>query len=552
MKKRLRRHKRRNVRAQHALPKKLLLIGGICAAVVVMVFLGFYISIRSTVNKVADNVIWDNIYIEGVDVSGMTEKEAQKALQEQISKYQSEKATVVADETETKLSLGDLGLEAANLEEIINEAISYGKKGSLFKRYEIVNALEETPVMLKVKFSVNEKVAQATLTEKFSHLEQQVVDATLKREAGKFIITDDKAGRKLDIETTIKELKSCFKSWESKKALKIKVATIVDEPKVTKVQLEQVKDVLGTFSTRYATGGPRGLNVENATTRIGGRLLMPGEELSTSDAMGSRTEANGYHGAGAYQDGEVVESLGGGVCQVATTLYNAVLNAELEVTERHAHSMIVGYAEPSADATIAEGYKDLKFKNNTDTPIYVEGIASNGKVEFNIYGKETRPANRTVEYEGEILSETPAVKTFSASNEAVGTITTTFAGYPARKAKLWKVVKEDGVEVSREEVCTSSYRTKKATITVGTATNNAEAKKLVTDAIATQDEAKIKDAVAKAKALIDKANQSQPTVNTTPTPTPTPEPDDSENTPDTPDVPDVPEIPNDTEEDTTE
>lgn len=544
MNKRLRRHKR------NALSKRVLLIGGISVAVVLAVFLGLYISIRSTVNKVAENIIWDNIYIEGVDVSGMTDKEAKKALEEQISKYQSEKATVIADEQETKLSLGDLGLEAANLEQIIKEAVSYGKKGSLFKRYEIVNALEETPVKYEMKFSVNEKVAEATLTEKFSHLEQQVVDATLTRQAGKFIITEDKAGRKLDIETTIKELKNSFKSWESKKALKLKVATIMEEPKVSKAQLEQIKDVIGTFSTRYATGGPRGLNVENAATRINGKLLLPGEELSTSEAMGSRTEANGYHGAGAYQDGEVVESLGGGVCQVATTLYNAVLKAELEVTERHAHSMIVGYAEPSADATIAEGYKDLKFKNNTDTPIYVEGIAANGKVEFNIYGKETRPANRTVEFEGEILSETPPVKTFSASNEAIGTITTTFAGYPTRKAKLWKIVKEDGKEVSREEVCTSSYRPKKATITVGTATDNAEAKKIVTDAIATQDEAKIKDAVTKAKAIIDKANQSQPTVNPTPTPTPTPDPSDD---PVSGDVDDVPgETPSDQGEDTTE
>lgn len=539
MKKRLKSHRRSRARE-----KKIFLISGICAAVVLVVFLGFYISIRSTVNKVAENRIWDNIYIEDIDVSGMTKKEAQKALQEQFAKYQSETAKVVADTTETKLTLGELGLQATNLEQLIETAVSYGKTGSLLKRYEIVTALEETPVKLEATFSVDEETAKATIEEKFSYLEQQAVDATLQRENNKFIITDEQVGRKIDIETTITELKKCFKDWKSKKSLTVNVATVVDEPKVTRTQLEQIQDVIGTFSTRYATGGPRGLNVENATTRINGRLLMPGEEMSTSDAMGSRTEANGYYGAGAYQDGEVVESLGGGVCQVATTLYNAVLNAELEVTERYAHSMIVGYAEPSADATIAEGYKDLKFKNNTDTPIYVEGIASQGKVVFNIYGKETRPANRTIVYEGEILSETPAVKTFSASNEAVGTITTTFAGYPARKAKLWKIVKEDGVEVSREEVCTSTYRTKNATVTVGTATDNAEAKKIITDAIATQDEAKITDAVARAKALIEQANQSVPTVDTTPTTTP--EPDVSENTTD------ATETPDDTEDNTTE
>lgn len=518
MKRRLKGHRRRNRVRQ----RKALIIGGGILAVVLVVVLGIYLNIRGTVYKVAADTIWDNIYIEGVDVSGMKKKEAKTALEEQIANYQSETVNLVADETEAEATLGELGFQAANLEELIEEAIAYGKSGSIWDRYEVIQALEEEKKVLEATFSVDADVAKATIAEKIPHLENQAVDATIKREDGKFVITDEKSGKKIDMDASMERLETCFnEEWETKKTVTVELVTVVDEPNVTRAQLEQIKDVLGTFSTNYATGGPRGLNVENATTRIGGRLLMPGEELSTSDAMGSRTEANGYHGAGAYQDGEVVESLGGGVCQVATTLYNAVLNAELEVTERHAHSMIVGYAEASADATIAEGYKDLKFKNNTDTPIYVEGVASKGKVVFNIYGKETRPANRTVIYEGEILSETPAVKKFSASNEAVGTITTTFAGYPARKAKLWKIIKEDGVEVGREEVCTSTYRTKDATITVGTATDNAEAKKLITDAIATQDEAKIKDAVAKAKALIEA--ESQPASNPTPQPEPTPE-----------------------------
>ena len=97
--------------------------------------------------------------------------------------------------------------------------------------------------------------------------------------------------------------------------------------------------------------------------------MLPGEEFSAYETVSPFSEENGYHLAGSYLNGMVVESLGGGICQVSTTLYNAVLLAELEVVERHNHSMEVSYVQPSADAAIAESAgKDFKFRNNLDYP----------------------------------------------------------------------------------------------------------------------------------------------------------------------------------------
>jgi len=119
------------------------------------------------------------------------------------------------------------------------------------------------------------------------------------------------------------------------------------------------------------------------------------------------TEENGYVLGGSYEGGRVVESYGGGICQVSTTLYNAVIYAELEIVERYPHSMLVDYVSPSRDAAIAGDYKDLKFRNNLDLPIYVEGIAGGGRITFNIYGCETRDVkNRRIEFE----SKTTAVR----------------------------------------------------------------------------------------------------------------------------------------------
>ena len=176
--------------------------------------------------------------------------------------------------------------------------------------------------------------------------------------------------------------------------------------------------------------------------------------------------------AGSYLNGKVVDSLGGGICQVSTTLYDAVLYAELEVTERHNHSMIVSYVDPSADAAIAESSgKDFCFINNTEYPIYIEGIIDNKTITFNIYGKETRPSNRKVRYESEILEviNPPADMIYPDPSHPIGYIVKESAhiGY---KAKLWKIVTEDGAEVSRTQVNSSNYKMVPRSATVGTAT----------------------------------------------------------------------------------
>ena len=134
--------------------------------------------------------------------------------------------------------------------------------------------------------------------------------------------------------------------------------------------LSQIQDVLGTFSTDFSSSSrARATNLQVGSSKINGRVLMPGETLSGYECMQPFTTANGYATAAAYENGQVVDSVGGGVCQIATTLYNAALFAELEITQRQNHSMIVTYVPPSNDAAIAGTYKDIKVTNPYDTPI---------------------------------------------------------------------------------------------------------------------------------------------------------------------------------------
>ena len=522
--------RRRSRRKSNARKKRMLLIGAIGATLIIAIFLIVYFVMRSAVNKIPEKEIWNNVHIEDVDVSGMTQKEATDTLTKLINEYKAEQVTLVAEEAEAEMSLSELGFAAGNLDKVIKEALAVGKKGSVWSRYKTMKELKEKNIRFELIYAIDSETAENVISEKIPHLENEAKDATIKRENGQFVITEGVTGKKIDLNSSIEVVEEYFNTkWEPGAEATIELVTVLDEPDVTGEQLRTIKDVLGSFSTSFSSGSSRGKNIANAASFINGTVLLPGEVMSASDSMKPRTAENGYLEAGAYLNGETVQSLGGGVCQVSSTLYNAVLLAELEVTERFAHSMIVNYVEPSMDAAIADGYKDLKFKNNTDTPVYIEGYTSGGRVTFTIYGKETRSAGRKVSYVSEVTSKTEAGKKFVASGDAVGTLKKSVSGHTGMKAKLWKVVTENGKEVSREAINSSTYRKSDATWSVGTATDNAEAKKVVTGAISSQDEAKIKAAITQAKGIIEAAkkpattpSEPAPTTPTTGTPaTPT-------------------------------
>ena len=217
------------------------------------------------------------------------------------------------------------------------------------------------------------------------------------------------------------------------------------------------------------------------------------------EAVSPFSAENGYELAGSYENGTTVQTYGGGICQVSTTLYNAVIRAELAIDERYCHSMIVGYVKPSMDAAIAGTYKDLKFTNNYDFPIYIEGYTSGMQITFTVYGEETRDAGREVIFESETTSTTePKVKFELASDQPIGPdyVRTTQNSHTGYTAKLWKIVKENGVEVSREPYNNSTYNASPKIITVGIKSDNAEAVAAVKAAVATGDEAAVRAAAA--------------------------------------------------------
>ncbi len=161
-------------------------------------------------------------------------------------------------------------------------------------------------------------------------------------------------------------------------------------PDVYVSDLPRYTTTRSSFSTTYNNSSEdRKHNIKLATSKINGTIILPGEEFSFNKVVGSRTLSNGFKESKVILNGEYVLGVGGGVCQVSTTLYNALLLANLKVTERHSHSLQVSYVEPSFDAMVSENSSDLKFINNTIYPLYIRGENANNTLSFTIYGYES-------------------------------------------------------------------------------------------------------------------------------------------------------------------
>ena len=155
------------------------------------------------------------------------------------------------------------------------------------------------------------------------------------------------------------------------------------------ISLEKIysQTCFGTYQTNYNTGNAdRTTNLRLATNKINGYILRPGQEFSYNRVVGKRTIDAGYRAAPIYSGGKVVDDIGGGICQVSSTLYNAALLSDLQITSRSNHSFITSYADPGRDATVFYGAIDFKFKNTTKYPIKIVASTQNGIEKISIYG----------------------------------------------------------------------------------------------------------------------------------------------------------------------
>ncbi len=280
----------------------------------------------------------------------------------------------------------------------------------------------------------------------------------------------------IDFKISIDEAKKMIE--EDKKEYVIPLKITVPKKTISDLGEEAFADQLAKFTTRYdASNSNRSNNVSLAAQKINGTIIMPGETFSYNKVVGARTIEAGYKLAGAYSGGQVVQDVGGGICQISSTLYNTALLANLEIVDRSNHQFQTSYVDAGRDATVSWGSLDFKFKNSRTFPIKIVASAKNGIAEVSLYGIKEETEYEVV-IQSEITSYIPfGVKYVNDSTLAQGKEVIEQAGYNGCKSETYRILKLNGKEISRTLLSRDTYAAMQRIVRRGTKTTKTTTQK---------------------------------------------------------------------------
>lgn len=363
------------------------------------------------------NVIAKNIFVEGIDVSNLTKEEAINYVNENVIlgelqlNYNGETNVISPDEIDLKY----------NTSEVVDEAYHYTKTDSYFENVKRFFNLNKNSKNLEIKSLYNEN----KLSEKIQNISDSInVDMKNAKvyisDSGNISTSSATIGKELDIASTKESIYDAIKNKDYK-SIDLKVN--IKEPKISTEAVKSVNTLLAEFSTKFSTkDSNRVTNVVLSAKATSDVLLMPGEEFSYNNLTGKRTASNGYKDAPVIINGKLEQDVGGGVCQVSSTLFNSVLYSGLDVTSRRNHSLKSSYVSIGRDAMVSDGGSDFRFKNPYSHPVYIKNTVSNGVITSKIYGNISDKKNISIKVEPYTTEGLDAAKTYIEYKDSNGKV----------------------------------------------------------------------------------------------------------------------------------
>ncbi|MGB4274515.1 MAG: VanW family protein [Bacillota bacterium] len=414
----------------------------------------------------AEPEIFGDVWVEEIDLSSMTRSQAEEALHRYIDEEISQQIVLAFGDEAWQLDPADIGLSVF-VGEIVERALAVGRTGNWLERlkFRILRPRERVniPLIMSVDEGRFRDFVFALMT-----------DIYVAPEDAAFVINPDdtvsvrpsNTGRYLDPEDLGNHIKEV--------ALKRTDRTVVlnVKPMVPALTTEQanamnIRECIGRFSTNFnPENKPRVHNIREAARAIDGVILGPGETFSFNEIVGPRSAEAGYLEAPVMVDDDLVPGIGGGICQVSSTLYNAVLLANLSIVARSNHSMLPSYIQAGRDAAVAYDYMDFKFRNDGSSHILVKLIVADNSITAKVYGYA--PDGYHVSIVASVDEKIPpGTVTVEDPSLAPGDEVVDDEGAWGYVVTVYRVITKDGVELSRERVSKDRYRARPKRILVG-------------------------------------------------------------------------------------
>ena len=276
--------------------------------------------------------------------------------------------------------------------------------------------------------------------------------------SGKFVFAGEENGFAIDQDKLASDISQALNDKKFDATITATGSTVA--PEISASSAKEHSKTISTFTTTTTANQNRNTNVRLAAEAINGTVIKPGQEFSFNGTVGQRTEAKGYKGAAAYNNGEVVQEIGGGVCQVSTTLYNAVFKAGLKISSRRSHTFEPSYVTPGRDATVSWDQPDFKFINNSSTAIGLRASYADQKVTVAVYGIPILEDGVTWDLESKKVEDlgTPNPTYEEDQTLQPGAEVTKSKGSAGSRWETYKIVYKNGKEVSRELDHKTTYK----------------------------------------------------------------------------------------------
>lgn len=411
--------------------------------------------------KVNSDKIADNVTINGVNVGGMTKEEAES----NIKIFNANRFVVKNEDRSWKLNLKDIDFKY-DIDKTLNNAYNVNRDGNIFNNiFNMAKSMlgHENQVYIAIDF--DEQKINKELDKIKKDVNREKENAKIVSDNNKITITPEKNGILLMENETEKRIEKRL----SENKFDTEAVVKIDAPKVKKSDLKGIDTELGKSVTTFSGNANRSENVKIATNASSGVLLKPGEEYSFNKIVGKRSKENGYKSAPVIVSGEMQEDLGGGVCQVSSTLYNATLKSGMEIVNVKNHSIPSSYVGMGRDATVTDSGIDFVFKNGYKHNVYIQNYVTGNVIVSQIFGSKEDKQN--IEIQTKVVSFSAATpqkvnkSDLPAGKEEVDKPSRN--GYTVETYRIYK--DKNGKQIKKEKVSTSYYPKQNGIIFVGTA-----------------------------------------------------------------------------------
>lgn len=451
-------------------PRKLhikLMLTFIC---VIVVATEIFIINNSVNARPVELQILERVFVEDLELSGMTRSEAEEALYKYVDDVVLQPLVLTSGDESWQLDPNDIDLHVF-VPEIVERALAVGRCGSWLERLRFRRASPRKIVNIPLTMSVDEDLFKDFIFDLMTEIHISAEDAAFViNQDDTVIVKPSRTGRYLDPRDLGRRIREVV-PWRHDRTLVLNIKPIMPSLTTEQANAMGVKECISEFSTRFEPANkPRVHNIQEAANAIDGTILGPGETFSFNETVGPRSAETGYLDAPIMVGDDLVPGVGGGICQVSSTLYNAVLLANLSIVVRVNHSMAPAYLPAGRDATVAYDYIDFKFRNDGSSHILIKFLVTKNTITSKVYGSV--PTGQKVHVitvidekipPGIIKKEDPSLAPGDEVIEDNGSW-----GYVV---KVYRVIESNGVEQSRELISKDRYRPRSKRVRVGVASS---------------------------------------------------------------------------------